>query len=157
MRPGVVVRSSLIDVLVAVEAAKKAVKAKIGAQRPKGLGGEAAVPDADPFAWHPWVARARRPDPAGANSCTPNALRVTWHEFMLGTQPFTHKLTAVPHSQPPAPLHAATSRRLEVEAVPPHQRLVTGEVGSLSSNGSRRTYSLERAATATGRRRLGLL
>ena len=51
---------------------------------------------------------------------------------------FTNSRTAVhTHSQPspPAPLHAATSRRLEVEAVPPHQRLVAGEVGSLSSNG----------------------
>ena len=52
---------------------------------------------------------------------------------------FPNSRTAVhTHSQPspPAPLHAATSRRPEVEAVPPHQRLVAGEVGSLSSNGT---------------------
>ena len=52
----------------------------------------------------------------------------------IHAQPFTHT-----HSRPlrlRAPLHAATSRRPEVEAVPPHQRLVAGEVGSLSSNGT---------------------
>ena len=36
---------------------------------------------------------------------------------------------------PPAPLHAATSRRLEVEAVPPHQRMM-GRGRHLNSNGA---------------------
>ena len=59
---------------------------------------------------------------------------VNTHERFTNSRTAVHTLTAA--SSPPAPLHAATSRRLEVEAVPPHQRLVAGEVGSLSSNGT---------------------
>ena len=66
----------------------------------------------------------------------------------IHAQPFTHTHT---QPSPPAPLHAATSRRPEVEAVPPHQRLVAGEVGSLSSNGARTVATSSKPRIAPSR------
>ena len=63
------------------------------------------------------------------------------------------------HSQPPAPLqlpsarppHAAWKLRPSASPPAPHQRLVAGEVGSLSSNGARTVATSSKPRIAPSR------